>query len=97
MYTNLVGLIAEEMNFLKLLVFDVAQAVCLVPAMREDIKRDLTADRVGETIVGELLLQCLNKCRANACLLLGFVSASVSRHKSADRKPCHILEIRAFL
>lgn len=57
----LVCLISEEMDLLKLLICDMVEAVGLVPAVREDVERDLSADRVGETVVWELLLQNLDE------------------------------------
>ncbi len=57
----LVGLISEEMDLLKLLIRDMVEAVGLVPAVREDIERDLSAYGVGEAVVWELLLQNLDE------------------------------------
>ena len=62
------------MDLLKLLVCNVLEAECLVPAVREDIERNLSADRVREAVVGELLLQDLDKSWADAMLLLRQVS-----------------------
>lgn len=49
------------MNLLKLLVCDMVEAVGFVPAVRENIKRNLSADRVGKAVVRELLLQNLDE------------------------------------
>ena len=43
------------MNFLETLVLDMSQAIGLVPTGGEHIERYLSADGVGEVIVGELL------------------------------------------
>ena len=59
MGSYLVCLVTKEMNLLKLLVFHKTQSKGLVPAIREDIKRDLTANGVGKTIIWEFLLQDL--------------------------------------
>ena len=64
-------LVSKEMNLLELLVLDMTQAVRLVPAVREDVERDLAADGVRESVVGELFLQGLDERSADACLLLG--------------------------
>lgn len=71
----LVGLVTEKVDRIpaqvsgRLAVLDtgtvneshIAKRICLVPSVREDVKRDLTTDRVGETIVRELLLESRNK------------------------------------
>ena len=46
--THLVRFISEEVDLLKLLVRDMLQAECLVPSVREDVKRDLAADGVRQ-------------------------------------------------
>ena len=51
------GLVAKEVDLVKVGLGQVLQAVRLVPARREQVERDLAADRVGEVVVGKLLLQ----------------------------------------
>lgn len=48
-----ISLVSKEMNFLESFIFDVSQAVGFVPSVREDIKRDLTADGVGQWVIRE--------------------------------------------
>lgn len=57
----LVGLVAEEVDLLELLVLDVPEAVRLVPPRREHVKADLPPDRVRQVEVGKLVLQQLDK------------------------------------
>mmetsp|Transcript_1729 Transcript_1729/g.6659 ORF Transcript_1729/g.6659 Transcript_1729/m.6659 type:complete len:229 (+) Transcript_1729:110-796(+) len=56
----LVGLVAEEVNLVEVGVADEVEAEGLVPALGEDVERDLAADREGEIEVGELLLHGLD-------------------------------------
>lgn len=53
-----------------LLAFDMLQAVCLIPAGGEDVKRNLPADREGKIELRELLLQGRDEFLAD---LVGFV------------------------
>ena len=62
------------MNFFELLVTDVVETVSLIPPGREDVERDLAADGECQAVVGELLLQDLDKSWADAMLLLRQVS-----------------------
>ena len=50
------GLVAEEVDLIEITLVEELQAVRLVPAGREDIERDLTADAEREVEVLELLL-----------------------------------------
>ena len=62
----LVRLVTEEMNLLEALIFDVPQAIGLVPASGEDVKRYLTTDGEGKVVVCELLLQDFYEGSPNA-------------------------------
>lgn len=53
---DLICFVTKEMNLFEPFVFDVFQCIGLVPTVREYIKRDLTANRKGETILGEFFL-----------------------------------------
>jgi hypothetical protein len=69
--TARVCLVAKEVNLViddaatSLLLCNVVQAVCLVPASGEDIKRDLSTNGVCEAGVGEGLLELGDHGRAN--------------------------------
>ena len=54
--TYLVCLITEEVDLLEALIFNVLQAIGLVPPSGKYIKRYLPANGEGEAIVSELLL-----------------------------------------
>ena len=54
-------LISEEVDLLKAIVFDVAECICLVPAIWKDVKRDLTTNGIRQAIVCKFFLQDLNK------------------------------------
>merc|ERR1711918_196548 len=62
------GLVPEEMNLVKIAFGQVPQAIRLVPTCWENIKGDLTADRVSKVEIGKLFLQCLNHGLADAVL-----------------------------
>lgn len=49
------GLVSKEVDLIEITLVEEVQAVRLVPAGREDIERDLTADAVREVEVLELL------------------------------------------
>lgn len=53
--------ISEEMDLFKPFVLGVSKRVGLVPAIWENIKRDLATDRVRQAIVCEFILQDLDK------------------------------------
>ena len=69
----LVGFVSEEVNLFETLVFDVAQTIGLIPSSGEDIKRDLTADGVGEVIVSKFLPEDLYKGSPDTMDLSGLV------------------------
>ena len=54
-------LISEEVNLFKTFVLDVPESVGLVPAVWENVKRDLTTNGKRQTIICKFLLQDLNK------------------------------------
>ena len=62
----LICLVTEEVDFLKAFVLDVSQAIGLVPTSGEHIERYLSADGIGEVIVGELLLEGFYEGSADA-------------------------------
>lgn len=62
-------LVAEEMDCLELFIRDVVQAERLVPAVGEDIERDLSADGEGKAVVRKLLPQHLDERGADTMLL----------------------------
>ena len=49
---------------------NVVERVCLVPAGREHVKADLTADTVRKTVVSELCLERVDKLLADLVLLV---------------------------
>lgn len=57
------------MNLFKSLVFHSTKGVSLVPSIREDVERNLTADGKRKSIVREFFLESLDKFRAIALLL----------------------------
>jgi hypothetical protein len=59
--THLIRLVAKEMDLIETLILDMSQTIGLVPPRGEDVKRDLTADGVGEIVLRELLPQDLYK------------------------------------
>lgn len=82
------------MNGLEPFLFDVAETESLVPAGREDVKRDLAADRVGEVVVRELFLEGVDKSGADLVFkVVPFVlmalldSERIRRGMSAFGKP----------
>lgn len=84
--TALKGLVAKEVNVLEALLLDVAEAVGLVPASGEDVKRDLTADGEGQGEVREGSLEIGDELLAQTTLqiiLFKLVALSV-RAVTAD-------------
>lgn len=73
--TNLVSLVTEKVDLREVLVFDMTQAVRLVPTVWEDVKGDLAADREREAVVGELLLEDFDEGLADARFLSILVSS----------------------
>jgi hypothetical protein len=65
----IVGLVAKEMYFGEGPVFHVVQGIGLVPTMRENIKRDLSSDRVGQTIISKLLPEDVDELFTNSSFL----------------------------
>lgn len=53
--THFVCLVTEKVDFLEVLIFNVAQAVRLVPTVGEDIEGKLSSDGEREAIVRESL------------------------------------------
>lgn len=51
---TLIRLVPKKVNMLEALLCDVLQGIRLVPSLREDVKGDLAADRVGQAVVWEL-------------------------------------------
>jgi len=77
---------------LEVLVLNVTEAVSLVPTSREDIERDLATDRVGQAIVGELVLESRDKLFTQLVLqieLLEVVTLRVAAVTSNGRDVDH--------
>lgn len=58
------------MYFFESFVCDMPQSVCFIPAVREDVERNLPADGVGEAVVGKFILQDFDE-RSSKAVLLG--------------------------
>jgi hypothetical protein len=94
------SLVPEEVDIAVAVLLQVLQAVGLVPTNRENIEGDLTADRVLQAVVGELLLQELDHVLADVVglvvlfkvvsLLLAAVSADGAhvQHTVAELDEC---------
>src|SRR5712671_2642198 len=54
--------IPEEVDLFKTFVLDMSERVGLVPAIWENVKRDLATNREGQAIVCKFLLQDFDKC-----------------------------------
>jgi len=65
----LVRFVAKEMNFVKSFISNTPQSVGLVPAMREDIERDLATDGKGQVIIAKLFLENLDEISPPPMLL----------------------------
>lgn len=72
-------LVTKEVDFREVLVFDVAQAVRLVPALGKDIEGELPSDGEREAIVREFLSQNLDEGFADAVFLDMYVSGGYPR------------------
>lgn len=57
----LVRLVAEEVDLIKMLILNVAQAVRLVPSVRENVEGNLATNSVCERIIRESFLQGLDE------------------------------------
>jgi len=70
-YINLylVRLVSKEMNLLKFLISNTSQRICFVPAIWEDIKRDLATNGESQVIIGKLLLENFDEIAAPPMLL----------------------------
>ena len=64
-----VGLVTEEVDLLEAFVRNMVQTEGFVPAIREDVERDLATDCKCEAKVCELLLQHLDECLTDTMLL----------------------------
>lgn len=67
---TLVGLVTEEVDGLETLICDVLKAVSLVPASWEHVEGDLAANRVGQRVIWELLLEGTDHLSTDAVLLV---------------------------
>ena len=56
-----VGLVPEEMDLREPFVFNVSESVSLIPTMGENVKGQLSTDRVCQGIVGEFLFEDLHE------------------------------------
>lgn len=63
-----VRLVAKEVDVGPPFRLDVLQRVRLVPTLGEDVKGDLSADGVGQAVVGELLLESSDERLADVVL-----------------------------
>ena len=59
---DLIGFVAEKVDFLELLIFYPTQREGLVPAMWENVERDLTPNGICQGKIGKLIFQGLNHC-----------------------------------
>lgn len=50
-------------------IFDVSQGIRLVPSIGEDVEGNLSSDGIRESVIRELFLQRVDKCRTEAVLL----------------------------
>ena len=66
---HLVGTVSKEVNLLEALVCNMVQTEGFVPAIREDVERDLATNCKCEAKVCELLLQHLDECLTDTMLL----------------------------
>jgi len=51
----------------------VAEGISLIPAIRENIERDLTANRECQTVICESVLEFLDECSPEAMCLFKFM------------------------
>lgn len=71
---NLKGLVAEEINLLETIADNLCQTESLVPAVGKHIEADLSADRIHQIVVWEILLELFDELLPNFVLLLGQLS-----------------------
>ena len=69
------------MDLLELFVRNMLQTEGLVPAIREDVKRDLSANREGEAVVRELLPEHIDECNADSMFLWTTLSQKTVKPK----------------
>ena len=79
------------MDFIELLFLNVTQAEGLVPAVGEDVERNLAADGERQAVVGELLPQDLDELRADARLLQG-APVSLCEGLLQGRRHAHLIK-----
>jgi hypothetical protein len=58
---HLIGLVPEEMDFLKTFVLDVLQGISFVPTVGESVKGYLTSDGVCQAVIWKLFLKSLHE------------------------------------
>lgn len=63
--------ISEEVDLFETFVLDVSERVGLVPAIWENVKRDLATNRERQAVVGKFLLQDLDKSCSHTVYLKG--------------------------
>lgn len=93
MIIYLVCLVTEEMNLLEALIFNMPEAIGLVPPCGEDIKGYLSTNREGKVVVSELLPQDFYEGDPDAMDLSEQVRGDESRGDEG-LKPCHKLRTR---
>ena len=57
--------ITKEMNFIIFAFRDVVKAIRFIPSLRENVKRNLAPNRVGQVQIDELIFQDIDHCLPN--------------------------------
>lgn len=57
--------ISKEVNFAKIVIFQVTQAKGLVPALWEGVNRNLSTDRVFQAVIGKFSFEGLDEAVSN--------------------------------
>lgn len=68
--TALVGLVAEKVNLFKAFTLDMPKRICLVPALGENVKTNLTANRKSQSKMQKLSLELGDHVSPNTMLLV---------------------------
>lgn len=86
--TALVGLVAEKVNLFKAFTLDMPKRIGLVPALGENVKTDLTANRKSQSKVQKLLFKLGDHLTPNTMLLviLFKIDSFLDGRVSADRR-----------
>ena len=92
----LVCLIPKEVNLFEPFTLYVAEGISLIPAIGEDIKRNLTANRESQTVICEFVFEFFDEGSPDTVGLFKFMRTE-NREKKIEAYPIIDFELMALL